>query len=458
MSETEEQLHRRIRELERELRQVKEEKTRIEEEKARIEKEKASVEKEFREFKAAHSLTVDHLRQAMRIKPERAHSGKPLGAQKGHTGYTRRIPERIDHIRELTPSRCPHCDTPLPGKAVRRRSRTVTDIHLLTAAQTTQYNLNGKWCPTCHKIVDPTIPEALPHARFGLNLMLLTMYLRLGLRLPGNKVCEYFATLHNINISEGEVVNILRLLAKQYGPYYTTLETLVRHARVKHTDSTSWRINGRNYYAWAFIAAGVVLYKIRKRNNHKAALSVLGRAHPGDTLVVDRHSAYRTLAKKAGYKLQLCWSHILEDSRELKTHFGAEGHYTHRRLKTIYHQAKNLDHKATPEQVQQLQGMIIELTQRHYTHPTVRRFVNNLATRDLENLFRFTTDPNIDPTNNISERELRAIVIIRKISNGSKSTRGANTTAMLLSIIQTFRYNKENPLKGLKQALTTPQS
>jgi len=182
-------------------------------------------------------------------------------------------------------------------------------------------------------------------------------------------------------------------------------------------------------------------------------LGVLGRARPGDTLVVDRHSAFRTLSRKAGFLLQLCWSHILEDSRELKAHFGTEGRYVHRRLKAIYNEAKGLNHAATPEQVEQLKGMIIELTQRHYAHTTVRRFVTALAGRDREDLFRFTTDPAIDPTNNTSERELRAMVIIRKISNGSKSIRGANTTAMLLSIVQTFRLNKENPLTGLKRVL-----
>ncbi len=34
-------------------------------------------------------------------------------------------------------------------------------------------------------------------------------------------------------------------------------------------------------------------------------------------------------------------------------------------------------------------------------------YVNNLWKRDIESLFRFVTDPEVDPTNNISERELR---------------------------------------------------
>jgi len=65
----------------------------------------------------------------------------------------------------------------------------------------------------------------------------------------------------------------------------------------------------------------------------------------------------------------------------------------------------------------------------------------------------FVTDPEIDPTNNISERELRALVIIRKISNCSRSIMGANATAVLLSVVQTLRFNKQNVLKGLQNIL-----
>lgn len=69
--------------------------------------------------------------------------------------------------------------------------------------------------------------------------------------------------------------------------------------------------------------------------------------------------------------------------------------------------------------------------------------------RDIDDLFRFVTDPEVNPTNNISERELRSIVLIRKISFGSRSSRGANATAFLMSILQTMRLKGNNPLKEL---------
>lgn len=429
--------------LEEENRKLKERIKKLEDENKRLKK----VEKEFEEFKAKHAGTVENLKKAMKIKPDKKTKSKPLGSPKGHKGYFRNIPERIDKVKALNPSRCPHCSTKL-GATQEVRSRHITDIKLVAKTVTTKYDIHRKYCPTCRKLVEKATPNALPHARFGLNLMLLVMYLKLGLRLPCNKICDFFRTLYSLSISEGEIIVILRQLANAFGEHYDSLEKIVKLARVKHTDSTGWRINGKNYFAWVFIACGVVLYKIRKRNNHKVGLTLFGKGQKGKTLVVDRHSAHRTLAEKTGFVLQFCWSHILKESKKLAKDFGANGKYVHRKLKQIYAAAKGLEHNGTEEMVQQLKGEIIELLNRHYQSLTVWKFIKGLN-RDIEGLFRFVTDKEIDATNNISERELRALVIIRKISNGSRSRRGANASAMLLSVIQTLRLQKKNVLKGL---------
>ena len=448
----------RIHELENELKRAKKEIERLKQEKESIEKEFEDTKKEFEEFKALHAGTVQNLRKALKIKPDLPRSPNPIGAKPRHKGHGRRTPIHVDKEEPLEVSKCPHCNTRLKGKTVSVRERFVTTIRIINPAEVIKYLLHRKWCPKCEKLVEPEVPGVLPNARFGLNIMLLFMYLHLALRVPGAKICEYFRTIHDIKISAGEIPHILTQLAREYGDYYVHLEKLVRAARVKHTDSTSWRIKGKNYTAWVFIAAGVVLYKISKSTSHKLPLHVLGKAIRGMILVVDRHSAFRTLSRKAGYVLQLCWSHILEDSRELKHAFGCEGKYIHENLKRIFALAKSLNHQATQEQIDQLQGEILQLTWRHYKHNTVRRFVNNLAHRDLEDLFRFATNPNIDPTNNISERELRHLVMIRRISHGSRSRRGATVTAQLTSLIQTLRFRKQNVLQGLQKILKPLQT
>lgn len=439
---------KRIKDLEHELENAKKE---IE----RLKKEFEDTKKEFEEYKTHYPSQVD---TPSFVKENVKHSQKVAGQKKGHKGYTRHIPERIDFVQEWNPKDCPICDTEL-SETQEIRKRYVTDIKLKFEVVNTQHNIHRKYCTKCKKLVEQPVPNVLPHARFGLNLMLFIMYLRLGMSLPGKKVCELLNTMYNITISEGEIVVVLRQLVKAFGPYYDALEKVIKLARVKHTDSTGWRINGKNYFAWVFIAAGKVLYKIRKRNNSKVALQLFGFKQILKILVVDRHSAFRTLAEKAGYLLQLCWAHILRDTKDLSKDFGREGKYVHQKLKEIFALAKGLNHKGTPEHVDQLKAEILLLTQRHYKHSTIRKFVNNLYHRDVNNLFRFVTDPEVDPTNNISERELRKLVIIRKISNGSRSTRGANATAMLLSIIETLRINNKNILQELQkiQNITSTQ-
>src|SRR3990167_4118048 len=436
------------------IKDLEDENEKLKRELKKVKEEFEDIKKEFEEFKSKHALTVSNLRKALKVKANSKKIAKPIGAPKGHKGYSRPIPERIDKIKELIPKRCSHCNTKL-GKTQEIRLRHVTDVKLISRVRNTRHDIHRKYCPTCKKIVEPQAPNVLPHARFGLNLMLLVMYLRLGLRLPCNKICEYFMDMFSLKISEGEIIGILRQLVVAFGDYYSYLEKLVKLARIKHSDTTSWRINGKNYVAWVFIACGVVLYKIRKSNYHKVGLVFL-KKQEGNVLVVDRHCAFRLLAKKAGFLLQLCWSHILQDSKQLAEEFGTEGKYVHRRLKEIYALAKGLNHKGNQEMVEQLKAEVFQLTLRRYNHSTIRKFVNNLYYRDGNDLFRFATDPEIDPTNNISERELRALVIIRKISNGSRSTRGANATAILLSIIQTLRFKKENVLEGLQVILKNP--
>lgn len=420
----------------------------LEEENARLKEEKEKIKKEFEKYKTEYPAQ----RVPAFVKQELKHIAKGPGLKKDHKGYCRRIPERIDFVKPVLTIRCPDCGTKL-GKTQEVRSRYVTDLSLPMRATNTRYNIHRKYCQKCKKIVEERVSGVLPHARFGLNLMLLIMYLRLGLSMPGAKVCELLETLYQVTISEGEIVVVLRQLVLTFGEYYSTLEKFVKLARVKHADSTGWRINGKNYFAWVFIAAGTVLYKIRKRNNSKVALQLFGTKQLGKTLVVDRHSAFRTLAEAAGYLLQLCWAHILRDSKDLARDFGREGKWLHKKLKDIFALASGLNHKGTSEQVEQLKAEIFLLTQKHYEHSTIRKFVNNLYYRDVGNLFRFVTDPEVDATNNISERELRKLVIIRKISNGSRSRRGANATAQLLSVVETIRFNKGNILHELQKIL-----
>ena len=69
-------------------------------------------------------------------------------------------------------------------------------------------------------------------------------------------------------------------------------------------------------------------------------------------------------------------------------------------------------------------------------------------------LWTFADVPDVEPTNNAAERGLRAAVIYRKLSLGSRSQGGERTIERLLSVDQTCRLQRRSLYAYLADALT----
>ena len=64
-------------------------------------------------------------------------------------------------------------------------------------------------------------------------------------------------------------------------------------------------------------------------------------------------------------------------------------------------------------------------------------------------LLHFLKDPKIPPTNNAAERQLRSVVIARKVSQCSKNEVGAMNYASIKSVVETARLRGHDPVKIL---------
>ena len=90
----------------------------------------------------------------------------------------------------------------------------------------------------------------------------------------------------------------------------------------------------------------------------------------------------------------------------------------------------------------------LEPTQREGRH-----LRDSMIVDGRDKLLVFMTRRDIEPTNNVSERELRPSVIFRKVTNGFRSIWGANVYADLRSIVATGRLAGRSPLASLRAAL-----
>ena len=290
-------------------------------------------------------------------------------------------------------------------------------------------------------MIEPKIEEALPNSRFGLKLMLLVLIMKLDSRIPSNKITSLLEMLYGVKISDGEVYSILKQLSEALGSYYDELARKIKEALVKNIDETSWRTNGKNRWLWLFINREIALFLVREKRSSEVPKEFLGD-QKGKTTVNDRLEAYSQLAKDSGSVQQICWTHLLRNSKDLAEHY-KEAKYIHKRMKFIYKKAKEGEKK------ENLLKWIDLIGAKVYTSYEVFKFVKAICRKHREDLFRFVDHPEIDSTNNRAERGLRQAVVIRKISNGSRSEKGADTTAKLLSVMQTVKMNYNNPMAAM---------
>jgi len=451
-----ERLKREIEELRRRFEKLRKEKEAIEKEKETIEKKKEAIEREFEEYKLRHPETVGVKNgKPYHLKPPTTSTskapGKP-GAKPGHKPAYRALPQRVDEFIKVPVTLCPHCQGTNLSRVQETRSRTIEDLPICEPL-VKQFEIERRYCRDCKKLVETPVVEALPNARFSLRVMLIVVWLRIQLRQPVEAIPKLLKSLFDLNMSEGEVIEILAQVDRAFGSYYEELIEGVRSASARGMDETSWRINGENVWLWAFITKGIALYKIAYSRGHEVPLEVLGCDAKGVD-IHDRFSAYETLARKTRRAQQICWAHLLQDARELASFYGADGKRLQRILKRIYIEAKQFNHQGNQGDVEKLYRDLKFHLGQGFKSTHCRKFAENLL-KAKDKLFTFVTNPEVDSTNNAAERGLRHSVIARKISGGSKSERGAQIYERLTSIVHTLNKKNQNLLTHGPKIITT---
>ena len=437
----------RIWDLEEEIERLKSENKRLK----KLEEEYEEHKKEFEEHKkqcatyrkeapAIVKEDVDH-------KARRKH-----GAPTFHKGYWRKIPERIDFIKPLRILACSCCGGKL-SSVQEVRERIVEDLPETPPPIATKYLIERRYCAHCKKLVEADVPDALPGARLGLRVMLLIAFLKIRMALPEKKVVELLQSAHAFRISQAEVVCVLDQLRRAFGPHYAEIEKKIREAPVKGCDETGWRLNGLNHWVWCMVNEEVAWYKVHRRRSYKVVKPVL-KDQTGKIIVHDRLPTYNQLAEETGCAQQVCWAHILRDSKKLAKNY-EEAKTVHRRLKSIFRKAKSLAPHATVQDIERLLARIDRFGKLHFENKSIRTFRNSICKKHRGNLFHFVTNPAVPSTNNGTERAIRKAVIIRKISNGSRSEKGARILETILSVIETMRLQGKNPLEEMRRTLTS---
>ncbi|NLV26558.1 MAG: IS66 family transposase [Methanomicrobiales archaeon] len=420
----------------------------IESEYSKLQKENLRILREYELYRARHPqrVGVKHGKayELKQLEKEETlnHSLEPprkIGAQIGHQKQIRTKNESFDKTIFISIDHCPKCGSKELSNIQEVRERYVEDIppqHTLI----TRYMIERRYCRSCNRMIEGEVTDALPHARIGLNTMFIVVWLKVGLRLTVSAIPQVLKKICNLTLSEGEVIKICELISEALGPYYDELISEVRTAEARYMDETSWRENGKNVWMWAFVVKGVTLYRIAHSRGHEVPLEVLG-SNPTGVDIHDRWAPYNVLAQKTGNRpQQLCWFHILGDTKEIAQICGEEGKQFHADMKDIFKKANDFNHKGTDEDVEQLVKEVESVLNRNFVAMKCKKFARKIL-KDRDKLFVFVTNPEVDGTNNQAERAVRPNVVLRKVSGGTKSPKGTKNIEVLASVIQTCRMN-----------------
>ena len=85
-----------------------------------------------------------------------------------------------------------------------------------------------------------------------------------------------------------------------------------------------------------------------------------------------------------------------------------------------------------------LKQKIVKIVHAEARHPAVQTF-QSIFREHEDRMYHWADDPKIPAENNLSERQLRPLVIARKISFGSQSDRGARTREILMTVLNTLK-------------------
>jgi transposase-like protein len=278
----------------------------------------------------------------------------------------------------------------------------------------------------------------------GINALTTAVILRVRHRLPFRQIAQLLKDLPGLNISPAGIVKQIKRIARWLEGKYQDLILQMRASPHVHADETGWRIDGKNFWLWAFTDPTFTLYHVDESRGGKVPLKMLGQAF-GGTVIADFYGAYTGLNAPK----QRCLTHLMrevKDVGEVDPTFRASP--LSRRLlrwcKDALDLKKRWDQLSDAEyelNVSRLEDRLDRLMKLRDDHSEAQRLLKRLH-RHREELTRFLWDEKLDGTNNAAERALRPAVVMRKITGGSRSESGAHAWAKLASLLRTADQKK----------------
>lgn len=341
---------------------------------------------------------------------------------------------------------CPDCGSELVD--IKEHEQFEIDIPEVKPVITRYVMYSGK-CPQCHTRHRICHPDQISQATGAAGVVVgprakaLAADLKHRFGASYEKVQEVINDTFGLKVTRSAWCQADQRLGMQARPVYQALIQALQSCAVVHSDETGWRIGVLSAWLWVFTNRQITVYTIETSRGHEVVIDILGREFKG-VLVSDCFLAYDHHALAEWLK-QKCLSHLLKNLKEIEetktrgaVRFARDVTALLKDALALKAEKTNLDSETFSQRAATLEASLDRLIdpKRQLTDPDNARFARRLRKQRLH-VLRFLYVDGLDATNNQAERMLRPAVITRKTNGCNRTDGGAETHAILSSVLAT---------------------
>lgn len=311
-------------------------------------------------------------------------------------------------------------------------------------------------------IVTAKGPEKLlPGCSYSIDFALSVVRDKYEYHLPLERQTRAMESLGLKGVGTKTLYNLCEAVSVHLGPVTEAIRKDILSSNLcVHMDETPWPIQGEDDdgYMWTMSNQAGNLYRFEPTRSGKVADEML-EGYKG-SMLSDAYGGYDRFKKRAGITLAFCWAHgrrkffeireIYPESDEIldlmEDLFGVEYE-----AKT-YEELGVLRQEKSKPLTDKIYAWLIERKVRHLPESAFTKAVDYLLKRWKE-FTAFLIDVRIPLSNNEAERAMRHAVMGRKNFYGSKTINGADTAAILYSVIESCKKVQLDPTTFIKQAI-----
>jgi len=453
---------RRIRELVEELARTRRERDQARKESEHRQKELERLQEECQRLRQENERLREDLEAAQRAakrqaapfsrgkpKPNPKRPGRKSGAAHGPHSH-RPIPDHVDEeIQVAAPEKCPDCGGPLTME----RMETQYQEEIVRRTYVRRFHIPICRCQQCDKRVQGRhllqTSDALGAAavQVGPEAVALGVLMNKSMGLPHADAAAILKYGFGLSMSPGGICRAIERVARKAEATWHALRKAARRSLVAHMDETSWKVEAQLQWLWAVVTEQVTFCEILPGRGFAQAKKMLGAGYAG-WLVHDGLRLYYKFLKAAH---QSCLFHLIHRCKKMAEASPTTSGFP-LAVKPLLEQALALRDRYREKKISlhgmwtatgRLETKLDRLLARDQEDPANQRLAQHLR-HERPYLFTFLYCPGLEATNNVAERVMRILVMMRKNWGGNRTKKGARTQAVLTSILCTAKQQDKD--------------